>query len=260
MQRTDGAWVLAFARDRLGDSHCYVMTSGDGSTWNDPVRIPGAAYTDSSPTLFEQNGVLHIVYTSNRTGSWKGYESTSVDGRTWSPATLLEITAEAPLDLSIAVSKNQQSLAFETLKGGVSSSRRTSSGGTWSKPVQVESLSGAPSLALDASNLGQMWVRQGDRSVLYSETRTDSWMSRNLTISGQAAWVRGLEGAWIVATPDGFIEQHLKDGPGFQSSQRFQSGTVPATDPCAVQSAQGKLWVTFSDETTGRIRLARQRV
>ena len=258
LQRADGSWILAFARDRLGDAHVYTMTTRDGSSWSEPVRLPSATYSDAAPALREEAGTLHVLYVSNRTGAWKAYETRSADGRTWSPATGLEVSASSPQDLALATSPTAQLLAVETMTGGVFSTRRTGGRSPWSRPVPVEPRGGAPSLALGPDGLGQAWVRQGEFSSLYAEATSGSWSPRQKTVTGQVTWIRGQNDAWVVATPGGQIEARKSDDTLL--ARTATGGPSPAIDPCAVRSAQGKLWITFSDETTGRIRLARERV
>lgn|GEM_PF-3368008 len=258
LQRADGSWVLAFARDRLGDNHAYVVTSRDGTSWSEPTRLPSAAYSDASPVIREEGDTLHAMFVSNRTGTWKAYETSSSDGRTWSPAIPVDVPAQSPQDLAIASTSSAQLLALETMTGGVVCSRRPGSRTPWPRPVTLEVRGGAPSLALDPDGLGLAWIRQGEVCSLYGETAQGTWSPRQKTVTGQVAWLRGQSELYIVATPDGRLEVQQRDG---SLVARLGTGsTAPAIDPCGVRSTQGKLWITFTDETTGRIRLARERV
>ncbi len=87
----DNISYVVFERDHHGQKDIFMMKQNGNGKMSHPVQVTDNSSTDTAPTMWRaEDGTLHILFSSNRTGSTTGevafgiWSTTSTDGVDWS--------------------------------------------------------------------------------------------------------------------------------------------------------------------------------
>jgi hypothetical protein len=79
-----GKYWIAWSSTRTGNYDIWITNSSDTFNWANPIRVTTNISTDYVPSIIEDASKKYwIFWTSNRSGNWDVWYSTSVDGTSW---------------------------------------------------------------------------------------------------------------------------------------------------------------------------------
>ncbi len=100
LRARDGTLYVAWFSDRGGNNDVYVTRTGDGKTWNPPVRVTTSPDGDFYPNLIQdEQGVFHLTWFRWH-AFFRGhiFYNRSLDGLTWDQAAEVPVTTDASVD------------------------------------------------------------------------------------------------------------------------------------------------------------------
>ena len=183
------------------------------------IQVTDGQTSDDRPALMETtDGVLWLLWESNRTGNLEIWAKTSTDGgESWSSAR--QLTTDPSKDRSPTIMQATDGTLHFVWRSRRSGSDdlwyRTSSdgGATWSSPVQIAddpAYDGEPDMAQMAD--GSLWI-------VWQSTRNDH------------------NGIWYTVSTDG--------GHSWSTASEIPNDPSWQTDPSIAQSGDGKIWVVW---------------
>ena len=219
---TDDGFLWIFWSRKIIDRYnlFYVKSANSGVSWSQETQLTANKSANLGVSAFQAaDGAVWVVWASDRTGNYDLYYKVSSDlGVSWSEDT--QLTFDSGKDLKPVICQMSDESIWivwsSSRSGGYDIYAKTSSdnGDSWSSAIRLtvdSSLDKMPSIA-QMSN-GAVWVvwasdRTGNYDLYYK-------VSSDLGVS------------WSDAT-------QLTSGPKIDSN------------PCALQTADGKMWVFFS--------------
>ncbi|NIS80142.1 MAG: hypothetical protein GTO14_08015, partial [Anaerolineales bacterium] len=148
-QMTDGSLWIVWASSRTGSYDLYRKTSFDnGASWSDETRLTTDSSLNKMPALTQtSDGVIWLVWASDRTGNYDLYYKTSDDfGISWSEH--IQLTSGPQIDSNpqlLQTINGQIWLVWSSRKASTTADddiyymHSTDNGATWSDSVQFTS-------------------------------------------------------------------------------------------------------------------------
>ena len=189
-QTSDGRIWLVWARNIRGNYSLFYMTSSDtGASWSTEASLTTDLGINTAPAILQTvDGMIWLVWSSNRTGIYDLYCKTSSDeGLSWSDETRL--TTDPSYDLSPSITQTVDGMIWLVWSSGRTGDydlyyKTSSNGGlSWSTETRLTAdphLDKLPSIAQTSD--GRIWVfwssdRQGDPDIFYKVYDGLSWSS-----------------------------------------------------------------------------------
>ncbi len=185
LARKTGGFVLAYDTQKLGGKDVFVTISPDGKTWSAPVVVGQTRRTEESPALWEDaQGKIHLIYTSNDSGSFQLYASASRDGKSWeSPSALTDEIDHAKAPAVTRTPSGGVAIAYQTLGGSVEV-MQSSDGEVWGLSRRIETSGGDPAICHDGEGLRVVFHRN---EKLYERIERKGAWSEAVQVPGSTA-------------------------------------------------------------------------